>query len=34
MLYDISSEDIINLEIPKLMQNSTLINATFTNNGQ
>ena len=33
MLYDISSDDIINLEIPKLMENVTLINAIFTIDG-
>ena len=34
MLYDISSEDIINFQIPSLMKTSTLISATFTNLSQ
>jgi len=33
MLYDISSEDIIHLEIPKLIENTTLVNAIFTIDG-
>ena len=30
MLYDISTEDIVNMKLPKLMKNANIVNAKFT----